>query len=123
MWLERYPDAIDHFADIEKHLTGKHIAVFLDYDGTLTPIVRNPDRALISEDMRSTVRHDLYLYDIPYDAVPCFRWTESLGSIQQRSFRAVVSIRFDSLWDWTSCTTLGVMDWTSVRLEIIIDRK
>ena len=59
MWLERYPDAIDHFADIEQRLAGKHIAVFLDYDGTLTPIVRNPDRALISEDMRNTVRLDL----------------------------------------------------------------
>lgn len=32
------------------------MVVFLDYDGTLTPIVEIPDHALMSEDMRATVR-------------------------------------------------------------------
>jgi trehalose 6-phosphate phosphatase len=31
-------------------------AVFLDYDGVLTPIVDRPEDALISEGMRNTVR-------------------------------------------------------------------
>jgi trehalose 6-phosphate phosphatase len=32
------------------------VAVFLDYDGTLTPIVSNPDAAVMSDDMRDVVR-------------------------------------------------------------------
>lgn len=54
-WLERYPSALQRFEEIEKRLKGKRLAVFLDYDGTLTPIVKNPDKAFMSEDMRSTV--------------------------------------------------------------------
>ena len=34
---------------------GKKIAVFLDYDGTLSPIVDDPDRALMSDDVRTYV--------------------------------------------------------------------
>ncbi|KAF2315498.1 hypothetical protein GH714_039951 [Hevea brasiliensis] len=35
---------------------GRKIAVFLDYDGTLAPIVDNPDLAFMSDEMRSAVR-------------------------------------------------------------------
>ena len=34
----------------------KRVVVFLDYDGTLTPIVSNPDLAVMSEAMRGTVK-------------------------------------------------------------------
>ena len=34
----------------------KRVLVFLDYDGTLTPIVCNPDEAFMSQSMRDTVR-------------------------------------------------------------------
>eukprot|EP00798_Chlamydomonas_sp_ICE-L_P008744 gene8744-33604_t len=37
-------------------LKGKRLAVFLDYDGTLTPIVSNPDEAFLSEQMREVVK-------------------------------------------------------------------
>ncbi len=30
----------------------RRVAVFLDYDGTLTPIVKNPDRAYMSDQAR-----------------------------------------------------------------------
>jgi trehalose-phosphatase len=36
-------------------LEGKRIAVFLDYDGTLTPIVDRPDLAVMSDTMRAVV--------------------------------------------------------------------
>ena len=36
--------------------SGKRVVVFLDYDGTLTPIVSNPNLAVISESMRGTVK-------------------------------------------------------------------
>ncbi len=47
----------EHTEDIKKELSQKKIILFLDYDGTLTPIVATPDLAVISEEMRQTVRH------------------------------------------------------------------
>lgn len=43
-----------------KTAKGKRIVVFLDYDGTLSPIVDNPDRALMSEEVKyySSRMHD-----------------------------------------------------------------
>jgi trehalose 6-phosphate phosphatase len=53
---EVLPSALDRMGEIIRHLGGKRVAVFLDYDGTLTPIVDRPDQALLSHDMRQTVR-------------------------------------------------------------------
>ena len=50
------PSAIDSLAEIEQALAQREPAVFLDYDGTLTPIVERPDLALLGESMRETVR-------------------------------------------------------------------
>ncbi|BCR04280.1 hypothetical protein DESUT3_13490 [Desulfuromonas versatilis] len=50
------PSALERLAEIEQRLRGKTPAVFLDYDGTLTPIVPRPEDALISEEMRGAVR-------------------------------------------------------------------
>jgi trehalose 6-phosphate phosphatase len=49
------PHALDRDGDLEKQLSGKQPAVFLDYDGTLTPIVDRPEDATISESMRDAV--------------------------------------------------------------------
>jgi trehalose-phosphatase len=50
------PSALDHGADIRQRLRHRRLAVFLDYDGTLTPIVERPDLAVMSAEMRATVR-------------------------------------------------------------------
>ncbi len=50
------PSALDRFNDVTCQLKHKRPAVFLDYDGTLTPIVDRPEDAIISEEMRQTVR-------------------------------------------------------------------
>ena len=42
--------------EIKTRLDGKTLVVFLDYDGTLTPIVATPDLAIISDEMRSVVK-------------------------------------------------------------------
>jgi alpha,alpha-trehalase len=44
--------AMDHLDEILDRMTSGHLALFLDYDGTLTPIVRRPEDALLSETMR-----------------------------------------------------------------------
>ena len=53
------PQALDKEGDLEKdlekRLSGKRPAVFLDYDGTLTPIVDRPENATISDSMRDAV--------------------------------------------------------------------
>lgn len=36
------------FHEITEASKGKQIVMFLDYDGTLSPIVENPDRAFMS---------------------------------------------------------------------------
>ncbi|KAK9713443.1 hypothetical protein RND81_06G027300 [Saponaria officinalis] len=50
------PSALDMFEQIIKASKGKQIVMFLDYDGTLSPIVDDPDQAFMSESMRRTVR-------------------------------------------------------------------
>jgi trehalose 6-phosphate phosphatase len=50
------PHALAHGDELVGRLTGNVPAVFLDYDGTLTPIVERPEDAVISQRMRSAVR-------------------------------------------------------------------
>ena len=52
------PNALDadSWAKILATLQGRRLVVFLDYDGTLTPIVSRPELAFMSKDMRSMVR-------------------------------------------------------------------
>ncbi|KAL2343041.1 hypothetical protein Fmac_004326 [Flemingia macrophylla] len=55
-WILRHPSALDMFEQIMDASKGKQIVMFLDYDGTLSPIVDDPDRAFMSDSMRKTVR-------------------------------------------------------------------
>lgn len=45
----------DHLDQVEDLVYRRDILVFLDYDGTLTPIVATPDLAVMSEQMRDRV--------------------------------------------------------------------
>ena len=53
--IDGLPSAITMIDDILDRLREKHLAVCLDYDGTLTPIVDRPDLALLSARMRQTL--------------------------------------------------------------------
>ena len=48
------PSALEHIHEIGRQ--GERLAVFLDYDGTLTPIVSHPEDAWLSESMRQALR-------------------------------------------------------------------
>jgi trehalose 6-phosphate phosphatase len=50
------PHALRDHDELTRHFAGRPPAVFLDYDGTLTPIVERPEDAVISESMRAAVR-------------------------------------------------------------------
>src|SRR5438105_10848315 len=48
------PSALEHVQEIAG--SGDRLAVFLDYDGTLTPIVSHPEDAWLPESMRQTLQ-------------------------------------------------------------------
>lgn len=47
---------LNSFNTFLEQVSGKRLVVFLDYDGTLTPIVSNPDHAYMSSSMREIVK-------------------------------------------------------------------
>ncbi len=54
--LNRLPSALDHVRDIGEQAEKRGLALFLDYDGTLTPIVDHPEDAVMDDMMRAVVR-------------------------------------------------------------------
>lgn len=52
----RRPSALAHWPEISTRLSGTRPVVFLDFDGTLAPIVSRPDEAAISSETREVVR-------------------------------------------------------------------
>lgn len=55
-WIKKHPSALNMFDQMMAIAKGKRIVVFLDYDGTLSPIVEDPNRAFMSDEMRAAVR-------------------------------------------------------------------
>ncbi|KAK8465229.1 hypothetical protein PHAVU_009G029800 [Phaseolus vulgaris] len=55
-WILYHPSALNTFEQITYNSKGKQIVVFLDYDGTLSPIVTDPDKAFMSRKMRATLK-------------------------------------------------------------------
>lgn len=51
VWMnqDRHPSALNVFDEITNASKGKQIVMFLDYDGTLSPIVDDPDQAYMSD--------------------------------------------------------------------------
>ncbi len=50
------PDARARIGEIAARLAGRRAAVFLDYDGTLTPIVARPELAVLTDEVRRVLR-------------------------------------------------------------------
>ncbi|KAJ8471211.1 hypothetical protein OPV22_025554 [Ensete ventricosum] len=61
-WVKRHPSALHNFDELMAASKGKQIVMFLDYDGTLSPIVDDPDRAYMSDEMREAVRDAASLF-------------------------------------------------------------
>ena len=49
------PSALHQFDDVLARLKQQPVAVFLDYDGTLTPIVDRPELAVLAQDVRDVL--------------------------------------------------------------------
>src|SRR5262249_60058416 len=50
------PSALDHLPEIVPQVRDRRLAIFLDYDGTLTPIVSRPEQATLSNSTRGVLR-------------------------------------------------------------------
>ncbi|MCO5574936.1 hypothetical protein L7F22_028731 [Adiantum nelumboides] len=61
-WMVDHPSALDKFDKITEAAVGKRIAIFLDYDGTLSPIVEDPECAFMSDEMRTAVKEVANLF-------------------------------------------------------------
>ncbi|KAK1366671.1 Trehalose 6-phosphate phosphatase [Heracleum sosnowskyi] len=56
-WMLKYPSALASFGKLTSYAKDKKVVLFLDYDGTLSPIVDNPDEAYMSNNMRLAVQN------------------------------------------------------------------
>jgi alpha,alpha-trehalase len=50
------PHALEHVEQVTTDIDGRRPAVFLDYDGTLTPIVDDPHQAVLSDESRRAIK-------------------------------------------------------------------
>ncbi|CAN6173078.1 unnamed protein product [Urochloa humidicola] len=55
-WTGKYPSALGSFERLAAAARGKRVVMFMDYDGTLSPIVTDPDMAFMTAEMRAAVR-------------------------------------------------------------------
>lgn len=62
--LDRLPSALDRKGEIVKRLRERTPAIFLDYDGTLTPIVADPEKATLPDSTRKTIRRLTQHYSV-----------------------------------------------------------
>ena len=54
----------ENLEDIKKQLSEREVILFLDYDGTLTPIVATPDLAILSDSMREAIKQLSAFYKV-----------------------------------------------------------
>ncbi|CAL5046877.1 unnamed protein product [Urochloa decumbens] len=55
-WTGKHPSALGSFDRVAAAARGKRVVMFMDYDGTLSPIVTDPDMAYMTAEMRAAVR-------------------------------------------------------------------
>lgn len=61
----QHPSAIGMFEEIIEASKGKQIVVFLDYDGTLSPIVEDPEKAFMTTEVcRKTLNSSNFLVNL-----------------------------------------------------------
>ena len=53
--IDQLPDALEHWEEVRARLDGRTPAVFLDFDGTLSPIVEDPAAAALPEPTREAL--------------------------------------------------------------------
>ncbi|THU57242.1 hypothetical protein C4D60_Mb03t01450 [Musa balbisiana] len=92
--VKQHPSALSVFEDIVAASKGKQIVVFLDYDGTLSPIVDDPDRAFISNEVRSVSFVALFPSSLhTQQSYHCVQMRETVKDVARHFPTAIVSGR------------------------------
>lgn len=60
----KHPSALGVFEEIMSAAKMKQVVIFLDYDGTLSPIVENPEQAYMAPEVNSFLYLFIYVYNI-----------------------------------------------------------
>jgi hypothetical protein len=63
---EKHPSALEWFEAVLAAAQGKQIVMFLDYDGTLSPIVEDPDSAVMTEDVSFFLLRPIHKLSLPH---------------------------------------------------------
>lgn len=79
----RHPSALNKFEQIISASKGKQIAMFLDYDGTLSPIVEDPDSAFMTDAVSRAP---------PPPCFPLFPWSNPFHSMVKDGILIVVCL-------------------------------
>ncbi|GKE08313.1 probable trehalose-phosphate phosphatase D [Tanacetum coccineum] len=61
-WMIKHPSALGVFEEIMSAAKMKQVVIFLDYDGTLSPIVENPDQAYMAPEVNFFLHLFIYVY-------------------------------------------------------------
>jgi alpha,alpha-trehalase len=81
-WFEgaehRLPSALAEQPSLDRRIQGGRLAVFLDYDGTLSPIVSRPELAVLSPEMRRALER---LAAVCFTAIVSGRGREDVASL------------------------------------------
>jgi trehalose-phosphatase len=64
MDTKKLPSALQQLDEIKTRIANKELGIFLDYDGTLTPIVRRPEDAVLSGKMKTVLREVAKRYSV-----------------------------------------------------------
>ncbi|RWW04859.1 hypothetical protein GW17_00031895 [Ensete ventricosum] len=83
---KQHPSALTVFEDIVAASKGKQIVMFLDYDGTLSPIVDDPDRAFISNAVRSVSFVALFPSSVHTQTIISLHTDEGDGKGRSKAF-------------------------------------
>jgi trehalose 6-phosphate phosphatase len=76
------PSALKNIQHIASRTKDRRIALFLDYDGTLTPIVDDPEKALLSTSMRKVLRKVAKIFPVAVISGRDLRDVQKLVGIQ-----------------------------------------
>jgi len=62
--INKVPEVLKNMDHITQMMSGKKLAIFLDYDGTLTPIVMRPEDAVMSSSMRKIIQELAHIFPV-----------------------------------------------------------
>jgi len=116
---ERRPPVLSEWSELSRRLKGKRPALFLDYDGTLTPIVARPELAVLSDKRRSILARLAASYPTAIISGRAREDVEQLVDLPNLAFAG--SHGFDIVGPGGAAVGHAVADWIEPVMERVAD--